>query len=166
MTPDEFARFLTQNEDAAELLQYVVDISISARSKQKRHALGVVAARALTHFDSDTVAESQMMLRTLELLDSPHIRVLVMLARTWPPPPREARAENNGGITEAQLLEEWPGLARTMTPIITVLDGQGLIRNVLDQTWGGGTAWTITEYGHLLLEALTLGSLRPSPPHV
>jgi hypothetical protein len=55
-----------------------VEIGARSRSEQKRRALGAIIGRAFVDpTDSAIVDETELMLKTVEALEVPHIRVLV-----------------------------------------------------------------------------------------
>jgi hypothetical protein len=168
MSPDDLARAVRDNEALGDIFAQAVEIGSRARNDEKRRALGYIVARAFLHPDTARVDETEVLLSTLDELDSPHVQALVLLhqahEQTVPPDARHNPSWVLGyhSLATKDIVERAPGMGEVARPVMSTLARLGLAQEVipLGGPAGGGSStvdrWTITEFGELMLRWLTL----------
>lgn len=114
----------------------------------------IAAAGLLGEVDDTEVDPLPLLLRTVEALDPPHIRLLVLVAM-----PQRGTGQLVGtaleGFLRAEDLEEvWAGATGLVKPMLAVLARENLVEDRAIGTWDYHPAYGVTAYGRRFLRYL------------
>jgi hypothetical protein len=146
---EDLADRTLESEELEELVNRAVEDAARTTWQEKLDALASVVAAAME--GDDTVVSSSLLVEAaLSRLERPHALALSHIAEVGP-------------ITPQQLAERWPGSTMVVDPLLSVLAGEGLIRNIASGTYDGlegREKWVLSELGEELLFLLD-----PDNPH-
>ena len=137
------------SDELEELVNRAVEDAARTTWQEKLDALASVVASAIEG-DDTVVSTSLLVEAALSRLERPHALALRHIAKA-------------GASTRPQLVERWPGSVAVVESLLSVLAGEGLIRNIATGTWDGvegNEKWVLTELGEELLLLLD-----PDSPH-
>lgn len=146
---------LLGNDRIAEIVGGAWDAAARTASEQKRWTLAKVAVVALGGGGDDAEIDPlPLLLRTVQAIDEPHVRLLVLIATPRPGKGQLVGSTLEGSYTTQDILEEWPQAAELLQAMLTTLEGEGLIRNMAAGTYNAGEALSLTPYGRRFLSFL------------
>lgn len=134
VTVDQLAASIGRDEHTRLLGGLALAAGSRTRNRTKIGALGSALASGVLSEDDARLDEEQLVVRALDDMEAPHIRVLDIIARHVPAG-REARPYVSGGTDEGaptrswtryQLNEVLPGLASGMHGLLGTLQRHGL----------------------------------------
>jgi hypothetical protein len=137
---DDLANRVLASDELEELVNRAVEDAARTTWQEKLDALARVVASAIEG-DDTVVSTSLLVEAALSRLERPHALALRHIAAA-------------GASTPQELVERWPGSVIVLEPLLSVLAGEGLIRNVASGTWEGiegKEKWVLSEMGEELL---------------
>ncbi len=144
-SPDEIINLILNDERAGELFERGVQAALLTADERHRRALARAVASGLLANDEAEVNQRQFIFDALASLAEPHIHVLIQIAQPYPgyeedkhKPPGERRA---WGWSLEALSQHLPGLVPVLSPVVSVLLGNGLIEDKDIRRW------VVTDYG-------------------
>ena len=163
-TGEQIGEVLRRAEEVAELVATALDTASRAVDERKRGLLARAAAAGILGDETVKVDQSILFVRTLDLVEVPHMKLLVLIAQ-------EPRLYNSGAVRvtggwmHQDILTAWPGVADSLDPLVAVLQREGLIQDVsVPGAIGGVTpAWSATRYGERFVDFVATGepTIRP-----
>ena len=160
-TPEDFIEFVkaaVRDERHQELLARALTIAQDTAIRDKRRALG----RALTAgiAGDDAKIDSELLfIRAVADIDTPHIRLLALMASECPAPDSPDSADSPDGWSQDAIAVRDPGLGDALPALLATLVSHGLIRaEDRPTTWTGidsPQTYTVTAIGRTLRERLT-----------
>ena len=139
----------------AELVGYAWEAAARTASEEKRWMLARIAVAGLRgETDDAEVDPLPLFLRTVEALDPPHLRLLVLIATPKPGTGQMTGTALEGFLRAADLEELWPGAKGLIKPLLAVLERENLIENRAIGTWDYEPAYGISAYGRRFLRYL------------
>lgn len=154
LSAEEMAELLGHDR-LAELVGYAWEAAARTGSEEKRWILARIAAAGLRgEVDDAEIDPLPLLVRTVETLDGPHIRLLVLIAT-----PRPGTGQLRGTALEGFLAVDdleglWPGAAGLVKPMLAVLERENLVEDRAVGTWDYRPAYRITAYGRRFLRYL------------
>ncbi len=153
--PAEAIAELLGHDRLAELVGYAWEAAARTASEEKRWVLARIAAAGLrAEVDDAEVDPLPLLLRTVEALDGPHIRLLVLIATPRPGTGQLVGTALEGFLAVEDLEEGWPGAAGLVKPMLAVLERENLVEDRAVGTWDYRPAYGITAYGRRFLRYL------------
>lgn len=145
------------SERSLELLARTLTIAQDTALRDKRRALGRALAAGIAG-DNAKIDDELLFVRAVADIDTPHIRLLALMASEHIIPP-DMQSENVGGWSLETIATRDPGLGGVIPPLLATLESHGLVR-AEDRmtTWGGVDSkptYNVTAAGRMLLERLT-----------
>ena len=124
--------------------------------RDKRRALGHALAAGIVGDDAK-IDEELLFIRAIADIDTPHIRLLSLMASERIPPGQQSGSPFHGGWSVATLMARDPRLGEAVPVLLTTLQTHGLVRVVQTPTpWQGAIAANeVTTAGRTLLDRLT-----------
>ena len=154
-TPDRIGELLEDMEDLQELIAEAMGYASRATDERKRRLLARAAAAGITGDENVRVDDRVLFVRTLDQVEVPHIKLLVLLAGV------KRTVQDivvTGHWAREEILTAWPAVADSLDPLIAKLEGEALIRNTPSaNAFGGGDAWNLTSYGARFVEFVRVG---------
>lgn len=153
---EEFVEKAVADERREELLARTLTIAQDTALRDKRRALGRALAAGIGGDDAKIDVEL-LFIRAIADIDTPHIRLLSLMASERIPPGQESGSPFYGGWTVATLTARDPGLGDAIPVLLTTLQAHGLVRVVQGSApWQGAVAASeVTFEGRTLLDRLT-----------
>jgi hypothetical protein len=142
---DELLHRATGNERQGDLAEHVFRSASRTESERKMRALGRALAMGLA--DDAAIDETDLLLRALEDLELPHIRVLERLHQAGP----------YQGVEDLQLARMFHNGVLVMYALLKTLERHGLAGPVEDgrpKKLDPGVKWIIWDFGQLLYDRL------------
>lgn len=141
-------------ERREELFIRTITIAEDTALRDKRRALGRALAAGIAGDDAK-IDEELLFVRAIADIDTPHIRLLSMIASETIPP----RSDSRGGWSLDAMTERAPGLGEAIPALVLTLRSHGLVRQIDGPiTWaalGSQDTYDVTGAGRTLLERLT-----------
>jgi hypothetical protein len=153
---EQFAEKAVADERRQELLARTLTIAQDTALRDKRRALGRALAAGIGGDDAK-IDDELLFVRAVADIDTPHIRLLALMAGERIPPGQESGSVFHGGWSLATIAARDPGLGEAVPALLATLESHGLIRTVQSSTpWQGArSAYDVTDAGRTLLERLT-----------
>jgi len=163
MSPDEMAEVIDADDRYLALSAAAIQAALATLNDQRVAALAQALGDGLR--DEAQLDTSWLVVQALADLESPHVRVLHLMATEQCPPAQRGDQELGPGVwREKALRERLPGLRDGLLPIMATLDRQALV-------FGGGLAaavddrvWSLTDFGRKCLRYLTSAQNQAAPP--
>lgn len=166
-TPEDFIEFVkaaVRDERHQELLARALTVAQDTAIRDKRRALGRALTAGIAGDDAKIDAEL-LFIRAVADIDTPHIRLLALMASEFLVPDIPGGADSPGGWSQDAIASRDPGLGDALPALLATLVSHGLVRaEDRPTTWAGmdsAQTYTVTAVGRTLLERLaTEGSGR------
>lgn len=139
-TNEELVEHVLASDELEELVNRAVEDAARTTWEEKLDALARVVAAAIDG-DDTVVSTSLLVEAALSRLERPHAQALTHIAAAGP-------------TTRAEILQRWPGSTSVVEPVLAVLAGEGLIRNIASGTYDGlegREKWVVSDLGEELL---------------
>lgn len=155
LSAEEMAE-LVEDERLAQLFSHAVETAARTASEEKRWVLARITAAALRgETDDATVDPFPLLLRTVAAVTEPDLRLLALVARAPPHDGQDTAAVPEGSLSAQQLEEQWPGARGLVTPMIAVLEREGLMEDrALGSVNYHKPLYGLTDYGRRFLRYL------------
>lgn len=157
----EIGRIVQEHPQIAELVGNAWETASRTATEEKRWLLARVAAQAIKGPDDTRIDELALIVRTVAALDPSHVTLLVVIAQPSPGKGQLADSVLEGAVTDADLRELWPEVGDLAGPLLSVLQREGLIKDVGTGTWDNPQAWSVTDYARRFLRFLPGDQGRP-----
>lgn len=155
-----------KNPKLEELIGRAWEAAMRSADERRREGLARAAAAALRSPDDAIVDELQLFTATMARLETPHVRLLALLAAPTPGSGQLKDLRVEGAMTEEDIVRAWPTAQPVQAQLLKTLENEGLIENAVSSTWtglAGSRAWSLTAYGRRLLELLEIEVKAPVP---
>jgi len=145
-----------------ELLAKALGIAQDTALRDKRRALGRALAAGVGG-DEAVVDAELLFIRAVADLDSPHIRLLALVASDRPPAGQRSGSVFHGGWLVGSILASDPGFGDSLPSLLSTLEAHGLVRAEPSSTpWQSARqAYNVTEAGSQLLKRLASDGADP-----
>lgn len=160
-SPQELGERLEGVENLQELVATAMDAASRSTDERKRRLLARAAAVGILGDESVRVDDRVLFVRTLDGVDVPHMKLLVLLTGT------KRTVQNivvTGCWSNDEIVERWPGVAESLDPLLAVLENQALVRGASSgNVFGGSELWNLTNYGARFVDFVRAGepTIRP-----
>jgi hypothetical protein len=152
---DEIAHVVSEHPAIAELIGNAWETASKTAAHEKRWLLARVVCAALSASDDAEIAELPFFLRTIQAVEPPHIRLLVLIGTPRPLEGRFGLGPLAGCTAKSDLTGLWPQVSDMANPMLALLEREGLIEDVGVGTWGySEPAWCLTGYARRFLAYL------------
>jgi hypothetical protein len=147
---------LMEREDMfSEIVERGIEAAGRSARFEKRRLLARVVASALDGTGLATLQDHQLLIKTVDAIEPPHVQLLVLLATPKAGQGRLVGTPWEGRWTEPSILDQWPGLGTMIRPLLAVLEREGLVESVDPGTWDSiEDNFAPSAYGRLLLQFL------------
>lgn len=144
------------DERREELFARTLTIGQDTALREKRRALGRALAAGIAGDDAK-IDEELLFIRAVADIDTPHIRLLAMLANERILPGVESGSVFFGAWSLATMAARDPGLGEAIPVLLATLESHGLVSTVQSSTpWQASRAgYEVTDVGRVLLDRLT-----------
>ena len=152
-TAEEIAGLLQKADETAELVATALDSASRSTDERKRALLARAAAAGVVGDEQVEVDHRLLFVRTLDQLDVPHMKLLVLVARTERSFQGGA-VRATGGWAWQDILASWPGVADSLAPLMAVLQREGLVEDtsIPGAIAGIAPTWNATSYGNAFVD--------------
>lgn len=124
---DELAARANADPQRLELLARVLEAAGRTTVEEKIPALGRVLAAGLSN--GGNVEEARLLANALDVIEAPHVQLLAAI-HGQPPHPAQPDWLVNTGKSPHGILEKLPGHRPMFEPLVHMLEGQGLVKNI------------------------------------
>jgi hypothetical protein len=159
---EELTTTLERSEELTALVATAWDAGSRAVNDSKRGLLALAAAAGIIGDENVSIDDLPLFVRTLDQVDAIHMKFLILLGE----PVRqegEALLSISGGTPTGTLVSRWPVIENTVDPLMSVLNREGLIRDV--SVPGGightGPEWRMSPYGERFVQFVDAGAPEP-----
>ncbi len=168
LSMDELTAAIMASPARADLTMLTIDAAVQTRLDEKIQALGRAIAAGAIATDEAVIDAEQFIVKALAQIETPHIRVLQIVAR-----PRSTNQGKPGGHRKSyitwgadDIALEYPQAGVLAETICAELASVGALNPDHEPAWNGGTAYRISPFGRRILDMLdnrATGSARPDP---
>lgn len=155
LSPEEIAELLG-DECLSQLVGHAWEAAARTASEEKRWVLARITAAALRgETDDAKVDPFPLLLRTVAAVTEPDLHLLALLACAPPHGEQDTTAVPEGSLSAHELEEQWPGARGLVTPMIAVLEREGVIEDrALGNVNYHKPLYGLTDYGRRFLRYL------------
>jgi hypothetical protein len=154
---EEFAEKAVADERRQELLARTLVIAQDTALRDKRRALGRALAAGIGGDDAK-IDEELLFVRAVADIDTPHIRLLSLIASELVLPGSDSGSVFHSGWSIATMMARDPGLGEAIPALLSTLELHGLVSAASGTaSWGGPVStgpYNITAAGRTLLDRL------------
>jgi hypothetical protein len=154
---EQFAEKAVADERRQELLARTLTIAQDTALLDKRRALGRALAAGIGGDDAK-IDEELLFVRAIADIDTPHIRLLSLIASELILPGSESGSVFHSGWSLATMMARDPGLGEAIPALLWTLESHGLVRTANNPaTWsdvGTKPPYNVTTAGRTLLDRL------------
>jgi hypothetical protein len=155
MPPGSFLEAIITNPSKIELLARALDAANRSSSLLKVALLANVLASGALQDDGATVDDQLLSIDALSQIDTPHLRMLVVLLERspvwWPDPADRRRLV--WAWPASRIVEKDPGLRQAFPAVAARLQSLGMVAPIRHRDDG---LWTLTSFGRICLAALSV----------
>jgi hypothetical protein len=157
---EQFTEKAVADERRQELLARTLTVAQDTALRDKRRALGRALAAGIVGDDAK-IDDELLFVRAVADIDTPHIRLLALMASESIPASGLSGSVFHGGWSLATMMARDPGLGEAVPVLLTTLESHGLVRPMQSSTpWQAPrAAYDVTDAGRTLLERLTAEGL-------
>lgn len=150
------------DERRGELLARTLTIAQDTALRDKRRALGRALAAGIKGDDAK-IDEELLFIRAVADIDTPHIKLLSLMAAQYIPPGKDSGSVFHSGWSLPKITARAPELGEAVPALLSTLESHGLVRAMQSSTpWTAAqAAYSVTSAGRFLLERLAAESLEP-----
>jgi hypothetical protein len=152
----QFAEKAVSDERREELFSRTLLIAQDTALRDKRRALGRALAAGIAGDDAK-IDDELLFIRAVADIDTPHIRLLALMAGERISPGKQSGSVFHGGWSLPTIAARDRGLGEAVPALIAILESHGLVRAMQSSTpWQASrAAYDVTSAGRKLLERLT-----------
>jgi hypothetical protein len=152
---EQLVQEAVSDERREELLARTLTIAQDTALRDKRRALGRALAAGIKGDDAK-IDEELLFIRAVADIDTPHIRLLSLMAGDYIPPGKVSGSIFHGGWLLPTIAAGDPGLGEVVPALLATLESHGLVRALQSSTpWAAAqAAHNVTNAGRMLLERL------------
>lgn len=152
---EELHRLISEDPLIAQIVGEAWEAAARTANEAKRLMLArIVAAVFDGDLDDVDLDPIPLLLRAVEMLEGPHIRLLAIVALPQPGAGKLRGTLLEGAWTLEDLRGKWRGAGDLIEPLLAGLEKDGLVENVGSGTWDGEAAWEIRSFGRRLIHFL------------
>lgn len=156
-TGEQIGEILGKFEDLQELVASALDTAGRSVDERKRALLARAAASGIVGDESVLVDDRTLFIHTLDEVDVPHMKLLVLIGHGR----RVVQGlEVVGGWDHETIIRSWPGVRDVLEPLISTLQGAGLIHDTGSTSFDGfaNPQWNVTSYGQRFANFVVAGT--------
>jgi hypothetical protein len=152
---EELSRILSEDPLVTQIVSGAWEAAARTASASKRLTLArIVAAVFDGDIDDADLDPIPLLLKAVEALDEPHIRLLAIIAM-----PHAGAGDLRGTLSEGSwtlndLQRKWTGAGDLIEPLLSALEREGLVHDVGSRTYDGESSWDIRTFGRRLIRFL------------
>ena len=152
---EQLVQQAVSDERREELLARTLTIAQDTALRDKRRALGRALAAGIAGDDAK-IDDELLFIRAVADIDTPHIRLLALMAGERIPPGKDSGSVFHGGWSLPTIAARDPGLGEAVPALLSTLESHGLVRAMQSSTpWTAAqAAYDVTSAGRTLLERL------------